>query len=364
MNQKKKTLENLIQKQDLLAKKQALVGFDGFIDKIKVAVDKRFGVKENFTKITHIQEFAKRISSASGKSTNIELYLQREKMGGNGPTLANAFLKTGLQTRYIGALGKPHFHSIFESFARDTHAVSIAQPGITDALEFDDGKIMLGDMNGLDAVTYENILTAIPEGHLLDMVSRSHLLAMVNWTMLPYMSKILNRFLEDILPNIPASQPRYFFFDLADPAKRSDEDLKAALALIKKFGSYGHVILGLNLKEAQRIGSFSSSDDLKKVAQSLRQSLDLQTVFIHSPKFAACATKNETHAIKVSFCTQPAITTGAGDHFNAGFCISQLIELNLLDSLTIATASATSYVTTGETPNLNTITNFIATQEG
>ena len=369
MRDRKKVLEALEQKRNLIARKQALIGFDGFIDRIKVAVNKRFGAKEDFTKISNIQGFATRINDASGIGTNIELYLQQEKMGGNGPILANALHKSGLETRYIGALGVPQLHPVFESFARDTHAISIANPGITDAVEFNDGKIFFGEMSGLEQVTYENILAVMEEGPFLDVVSRSHLLAMVNWTMLPYMNTIFSALLEKVLPCLPTSEARYLFFDLADPAKRSDGDLKDSLALIKRFGTHGHVILGLNLKEALHISSFlpscslSSKDDLKKIAQLLYQWLELQTVVVHSPQRNACATKNEAYVINTPFCAKPIVTTGAGDHFNAGFCLSQLIGLNTFDSLTIATAFASYYVTTGKTPDLNAISDFISIQE-
>ena len=44
------------------------------------------------------------------------------------------------------------------------------------------------------------------------------------------------------------------FFDLADPEKRTREDILRALDLIGQFEQYFNVILGLNEKEAHEVG--------------------------------------------------------------------------------------------------------------
>lgn len=60
-----------------------------------------------------------------------------------------------------------------------------------------------------------------------------------------------------MLPTLPArpagAEPRNFFFDLADPEKRTREDLLEVLCLIARFGAFGRVTLGLILKEAQQV---------------------------------------------------------------------------------------------------------------
>ena len=70
-------------------------------------VDKRHGLGEKFDAIETIADLGERISAASGKSANLELFPRFEKLGGNGPIMANAMLSLGLNVRYIGALGNP-----------------------------------------------------------------------------------------------------------------------------------------------------------------------------------------------------------------------------------------------------------------
>ena len=152
-----------------------MVGLDGFVDKIVTPVDKRHGMGENFDPISTIAELGDRISDAAGKSANVELFPRFEKLGGNGPIMANALLALGHQTRYVGALGRPEVHPVFQEFARQTEAVSLSEPGITTALEFQDGKIMFGRMVGLDEVSYERIIEVTEEGKFFDMMARAEL---------------------------------------------------------------------------------------------------------------------------------------------------------------------------------------------
>ena len=92
--------------------------------------------------------------------------------------MANALLSLGLDVRYVGALGNPSIHPVFEEFAKQTDAISLTEPGITTALEFKDGKIMLGNMVSLEQIDYNWIIQAAGEGAIsrltFQMRSRFH----------------------------------------------------------------------------------------------------------------------------------------------------------------------------------------------
>jgi len=133
---------------------KAFVGLDGFVDEILHVVDKRESA-EKYQRLPGIAKLAERLAGAAGKSTNIELVNQLTKLGGNGPIMANALAGFGLQTTYLGNLGYPNVHPIFFEFAQRAEVHSIAEPGYTDALEFEDGKIMLGKLQSLKQVNWE-----------------------------------------------------------------------------------------------------------------------------------------------------------------------------------------------------------------
>jgi len=366
MDNKQQTLAELGQKSGTIAAKNVLVGLDGFIDKIVHPVDERFGAGDHFKPIDTISAFGERISAAAGNSTNIELHTVMEKIGGNGPIMANALLSTGSKVRYIGSLGKPTIAPVFTTFATQTDAVSVCAPGMTTAAEFKDGKILFGDMVSFDAITYDAILQTMGEGKFFDCVSCADAIALVNWTMLPHMTDILNALVERVLPTLGPRENRAFLFDLADPAKRADADIQGVLHTIKRFQAYGYVTLGLNFSESQQVARIlgcesltSSEADLKKTAGKLRQALEISCVAIHPTESAACATKDGTFWVKGPWCERPKITTGAGDHFNAGLMTGRLLGLSPIACLTLAVSFSGYYVRTAQSPTLSDIATFI-----
>src|SRR4051812_43106303 len=112
-----RALQELCARRAAAGAKSALVGFDGFVDTIVSPVGLRRGQGENFTPITTITEFGQRILGAAGKSTNIEFYPLMDKLGGNGPIMANALLAAGTRVTYVGALGQPQVHPVFAEMA-------------------------------------------------------------------------------------------------------------------------------------------------------------------------------------------------------------------------------------------------------
>lgn len=368
MDHKTQTLEELKANAHIASSKNALVGIDGFVDKIVHPVDQRSGPGDQFTPISTISEFGERISSAAGKSANIELAPVLEKLGGNGPIMANAQCAHGVNVRYLGALGKTAIHPVFTEFAEKTNAVSITDPGITHAAEFSDGKIMLGSMASLDEINYEHIVNAMGAEQLAQCFTDADLIAMVNWTMIPYLSEVFNDLLEKLLPTLPEKKDRIFFFDLADPEKRSKEDLLEVLDIFGKFEAFGKVILGLNLREAEQVDELlgfepveNTPENLQIMAERIRTALKLDTLVVHPTHDAACATPEGTAYVKGPYCEKPKITTGAGDHFNSGFVTARLIGLSPEAALTVAVATSGFYVRTAVSPSLDELAEFIAT---
>lgn len=366
MDHKALTLEQLSKHASKVSQKNALVGFDGFVDRITSVVDQRFGQGDKFERMETIEVFGNRILAAAGQSANIELYINYEKLGGNGPIMANALLNAGLITRYVGALGEATIHPVFEEFAANTRAISVVDPGITHALEFSDGKIMMGTMTSLDALNYDAILKHISEGDFFDLLSRQDLISMVNWTMIPNMTELFSDLLDHVIPNLPPRDNKHYFFDLADPVKRPKGEIETALRTIARFQNYGDVTLGLNLAEGKQVYSILGQsaiepdpEGLKTMAAFIRKELEIGCVVIHPKESAACATKNESHWIAGPYTQKPKITTGAGDHFNAGFSTAQLLGMPPLACLTVGVCFSGHYVRTGASPSLANVQSFI-----
>jgi sugar/nucleoside kinase (ribokinase family) len=361
-----KILEDLANRMATASSKTALVGMDGFIDKIVKPVANRYGQGPAYEPFPTIAAFGQRILDAAGKSANIELYEEYQKLGGNGPIMANALLSEGLSVQYIGALGQP-IEPVFKEFAQKTHAVSLSPPGVTHALEFEDGKLMLGRTTPLEAITFERILEVMGEGAFHDAINRTDLVAIVNWTMIPNMTPLLEGLLTRVLPYLgPRENGRTFFFDLADPAKRSKSEIAEVLSVISRFRSYGSVTLGLNYAEACQCAEVlevknpgTDPEELKLAATRIRNELNLGCVVIHPRESAACATHDGAWHVEGPFCKNPKLSTGAGDNFNAGFAAAQVIGLHPESCLAVAVATSGQYVRNARSPSLRETHRFI-----
>ncbi|MFT4691508.1 MAG: PfkB family carbohydrate kinase [Verrucomicrobiia bacterium] len=342
----------------------AFVGLDGFVDDIIHVVDQRQDA-EHFSRIPTITDFSKRIGDAAGRSTNIELVSHRTKIGGNGPIMANALSRFGMHVTYLGTLGYPNLHPVFEDFANRTEAHSIALAAHTNALEFNDGKILASLLSPLTDVTWNTIIDRFGKQQLSAKVLGCNLVGFVNWTMIPYMSEIWERVLSEICADRPKTR-RKIFFDLADPEKRTPEDIRRALGLIEKFSNYFDVILGLNEKEAFAIGEVlglpaqsESADGIGELMRGIVSQVKIETLVVHPVRYALAISAGEVSVIAGPFIEQPVITTGAGDHFNAGFCLGQLLGLDNPQSLLCGVSTSGYYVRNGCAPTVLELIGFI-----
>jgi sugar/nucleoside kinase (ribokinase family) len=358
------TADRLRQAAASLPAMSAVLGFDGFVDEIIAVVDKRHDA-DRYDPVESIAAMARKILGASGESSNYELIVKQAKLGGNGPIMANALASFGLGVTYIGSLGNPDIHPVFREFASRAKVIGIADPGHTDALEFADGKLMLGKLQTLGDVHWENLVDRVGKPELTTLMGGATLIGMLNWTMLPRVGEIWDKLLEEILPAGPKAG-RTLFVDLADPEKRTREDLRGALGTVTRFQEHVDVILGLNLKEATQVAEVLGLPDrtdreaaIEEDAAEIRRALNLACVVIHPRKAAAAATEFESSRFPGPFVQLPKISTGAGDHFNAGFCLGRILGMGLEESLCAGVASSGYYVRTAESPSALELAGFI-----
>ena len=335
----------------------AFIGLDGFVDEILHVVDKREDA-ERFSRLPKMAQWGDRIQAAAGRSTNIELVSQMTKLGGNGPIMANALASFGLRVSYLGVLGYPNLHPVFTEFAKRAEVHSIAEPGYTDAVEFEDGKVMLGKHQSLKQMNWANIQSRFGVDEFHRRFSTADLVGFVNWTMLPYMSGVWEAVQQDLCPRLNGPR-RHLFVDLADPEKRLPTDVVAALDLVAGFQRWFDVILGLNEKEAHEVAralgcgqTAATPEELTALARAIHHRVPVQTLVVHPVSYALAVSSGQTSLTSGPVTAQPLITTGAGDHFNSGFCLGKRLGLDDLDALLAGVTASGYYVRTAQSPTV------------
>ena len=233
-------------------------------------------------------------------------------------------------------------------------------------LNFQMGKIMLGKLNSLKDMTWENLLKEFHnEESFVNDIKSCRLIALTNWTMLPFANEIflgLFQYLNDDFNPL-------LFFDLADPAKRTREDLKGVIDILSTASKEGkNIILGLNHSEALQVAGViglenvsieSDADTIKQLAIDIQTTSGIREIVIHPRERAVAAFNGEAWHAEGPFTAKPKLSTGAGDNFNGGYSFGRLIGLEPKDALVTGTSASGFYVRNGRGASPDEICGFI-----
>ncbi len=126
-------------------------------------------------------------------------------------------------------------------------------------------------------------------------------------------------------------------------------------------------MLGLNLKESSEIADVleipvpaDAESAIEQTAAAIRRKVNIYCCVIHPRGSAAAATAASSARIAGPFVQQPRISTGAGDHFNAGFSLGQTMGFTLEESLCCGVGTSGYYVRSGMSPTAAQLAEFVA----
>lgn len=340
--------------------KNALIGLDGFVDRVLRVVEKRTD-RNSARFVQTLDDYGRKISAAAGLSLNVELLPTSRQLGGNGPLMAKAIARLGTDTGCIGCFGYPDMASEFAPLARLAALYSVEDHASTDDYEFHDGKIIASVVEPLNRLTCEDILSRVGTDTLTRLLADADLIALNNWTMLPCMTRFWQLLQQDFLPGLP-QKDRVFFIDLADPAKRTVEDLSQALHTLTGFSPYGRVLLSCNKREALQLAGCLGLDTalpLGELAAGISQTLRLWCVAIHTLTGSHAWVDGRILEAPGFYVEKPFISIGGGDHFNAGLAYGIMQDLPVQDALLLASAVSGYFVRTGASPDREQLAEFL-----
>lgn len=346
--------------------RKVFVGFDGFVDKIKKAVKEKQNTRTLY--FDSIREFADRILVASGKSGQIQLDTQRVKLGGNAPILSNALGTLGIKTYCVGSMGYPVLNPIFSGMHSLCEAISVSDPGLSDAIEFGDGKLIFSELEIFERYTWAHIKEAAGMERIAKAIGESSLIAFVDWANLPHASDIWHGVLCDVIK--PSGRKDYIFlFDLCDPSKKTTQQIDEVLDVISAFSPYGKVILALNENETLKIWAALRGVDFIKdrakmpsileAGDCIYSSLKIDTLLIHPIDRSIMYHGRERLELRGRLVNKPKVLTGGGDNLNAGFCFGLLSGFTLPQCALMGMAVAGAYIENGTSSDLQDIIEYL-----
>ncbi|MES2266195.1 MAG: PfkB family carbohydrate kinase [Bacteroidota bacterium] len=345
----------------LLAGKKVAAGFDGFVDSIVKVVN--YKNDDGTVFFGTIGEFGNYISSKSGSGFSLESEELVQKLGGNMPIMANALAGMGIGVNCVGAFGVPTIAQAFTGMHPNCKLYSYTNAGFTTAMEFADGKIMMAQMTDLNHANWDTIKQTIGMDELNETFSDTDLICLVNWSEPDHSNSMWQGLLDDVLEGA-RSKPKQFFFDLSDCSKRSADAITSAINLIEQCGGYGKVTLSLNRNEAgilyKTFIAHETPADIRSIGDELFRKLNIGTLVIHNSKISIAWDNKGTYITEPSFIANPKISTGAGDNFNAGYCLAVLLGLDAKAALMMANATSNIYINSGESPRLAELTEYFS----
>lgn len=317
-----------------------MIGFDGYRDEIFRPVQKRTASGIRYWE--RMEQLGAFLQENRGRSADMEICRERAALGGNGPLMAGAMAALGAEVTCVGLLDG--CEDLMETGKRRVEWISIGPASQCMALELSDGKLMLGQLNSME-LTWQEIRERIAPHTLRSLAEGCELIGIVNWSAFLHMNDILLHLEEEI-----RDRHRILFFDLADFSARSREDVMELTGLLQDFSKRHTVVIGCNQKEAVLLGQrcFGEALSCGEAGRRLAAFIPGGIIVIHGREGAECFQGDNTFRDKVAFVEKPKILTGAGDHFNAGFCSGLLKGISLQEALKLGNRSAGIYIGSGQ----------------
>ncbi|MBQ2890261.1 MAG: hypothetical protein IJE44_01275 [Clostridia bacterium] len=345
------------ERKDLIRSKKVSIGFDGFIDYLIHPVKTRAD-ENNCTYFPTIDQFGEKITSLAGRSGNIELIISQTDFGGCGPHYANGLANMGVSCTCVGALGYPEKSPVF-ALNENCKTISISEPGYSYLFEFEDGKIIMSDIEKISRLRWDDLIERISIDELVEIFDDADIITLVNWSYLVHFHEIYEKFLELVMPRL-SKRDRKVYIDIADCAKRRPEEIKAALKMFGKYSEYAPTYLGLNKSEAMVMHSILGEGEYEgslPIARKIKEFSGIGTVVIHPVDSSAAVYDGGEVEVSGILCEKPKKTTGGGDNFNSGFCAGLLGNLDIKSCLVSGMTTSYLYVKNGHCNSFEDIAN-------
>jgi len=339
---------------------QAVLGFDGFVDNVRQVVDERT-TPESFEPMTELGALGRRIAASADDRSSITVEWTREgtRTGGHTCHLSRAFVDLGANPVMVGAYGDPELDVFADEFAAATRH-SFGAPNYTEAVEFDDGKLLITETGATRTLDWETLVDAIGIETLADALDGADLFGIGYWSVIPDLPSVLTGLRESVWPTL-ADPPETVLLDPGDVRQLSDDVRADGADPIRRFAAIAPVTLTANRAEMRRLAADfdASATSLPACAMAVHDGLSLHRAVVHADDVSAVAGPDGTASVAVPRVEDPAMTTSAGDHFNVGLALGLTCGLSDPAAVCLGNVVAGYFVRNGTPPSEAEIRSFL-----
>ncbi|GGJ11070.1 hypothetical protein GCM10008995_21220 [Halobellus salinus] len=339
-----------------------LFGFDGIIDTVREMISERES-RDSVSLIRELDSLGRRItdSVASETSVAIEWMDCGTRTGGHVCHLSRTLGRWGLDPLMVGTFGTP-MESEFESAFAEYTTHSIGDPGTTDAVEFDDGKLLLTETGDYRKLDWDLLDKRLGHDRLATLLEQADLFGMGYWSMIPDMPGILSGLAEDVWPTL-SDPPAHVVFDPADIRHLPDSQLVDGFEALQTLNRQVPVTLSANRGETEELvtsgGGSVAGDSMLDLATAARDVVGVDTVVSHGARASAMTSSDDQALVETLHIEEPEIVTSSGDHFNAGVCLGLLEGFDAEATTALGNAVAGAFIRVGRSPTLPEVGTFL-----
>lgn len=331
-----------------------LLGCDGFVDETYEIVEVRKSQFE-FTPMKRLKQFGELLVERADGGVGVELVPKRRCEGGFGINTGRIAACLGLHPFLPGLYGGQSIDPAYDEFKDICELISLGDPALTIALEFNDGKVLMSNLEAVSSLTWADFEKHFGEQKLKEMFTGVDIIGLGYWSLTSNFDDLFKGFMKQYETMTP---PRRAFFDFADIKKKSSESFIKSLELIRSYSVKIPMTFSLNEHEVFELFSRIGVDRPELTPQALapaltiaREKIGFDELVVHTPDFgvASSASEGEAYAMQERQ-TNIIRLAGAGDSFNGGYLCASLSNLPLKERLVVANAVTAFFVTNATGP--------------
>jgi hypothetical protein len=346
---------------DRLPDTQVVHGFDGYCDRVRTMVDARTGPEE-YDRMETLSALSTRLGDSveMGTSCSIEWLNEDSRAGGHTSHFGRAFSRLGFEPTVIGTYGEPP-RPLFREELAGCELHSVGSPSYTDAVEFDDGKLMLNEIGSMASLDWGRLCERFSVQRLVAAIDGAPVLSMGYWATIPFMPTIWRGLSREVWPSL-SDPPETVFVDPADIRRLSTQRLRTGLDALAALDDTVPVVVSANRAETAVLADLGESDAAEMAPQATiaRELLGVSQFVAHAADRAVLADETGTATVRTPHVATPTLTASAGDHFNVGYVLGQLLGLDGPPSLLLGNAVANWFLRSGSPPTYAELLGFLS----
>lgn len=341
---------------------KVLFGFDGIVDTVREMIAERES-RESATLIQELDALGTKINDSVASETSLAIEWQDcgTRTGGHVCHLSRALGRFGLDPLMVGTFGNP-MQSEFESAFAEYDTYSIGDPGTTDAVEFNDGKLLLTEAGEYRDLDWETLDERLGHDQFAELLEQAELVGVGYWSMIPDLPGMLHGIAEDVWPTL-SDPPSHVFFDPADIRHLPGSQLTAGFDALEALNQQVPVTLSANRGETEALiesgGGSTSGDSMLDLATAARDVIGVERVVSHGAHASAMVTDDDRALVDTLHVEEPEIVTSSGDHFNAGVCLGLLEGYDAGAATALGNAVAGTFIRSGRSPTPAAVETFL-----